>query len=384
MTDNESVNKVKLRRSCKPLLSIDDVKVLLQRLFGLRASEIQEFPSYYDRIYYVKTDPNQGIGEQNEFSFKVLNSEFTAEGAVETQTDILDFLQSTFPELKCQAPLLNKNNSLLSYEPIKTKLESVEEVCRLTTVTAVRLFSFLPGKPLLKLAPLPPPFFQKVGKHLGNLQNALQYPYDVREDSDNIWCLDKVPHLKHYLWVINDAKKLRIVEDVISEYERKVIPVRGEFRRGVVHQDCNHSNILAVPSLEVNAKKSQTPRDYNVSGIIDFDFTATSFLVYEIAIPMMYLMFCSDEPLEATANLLAGFESRAPLQEKERGVLRVLIAGRFIQSLVLGLYFASLNPDNSYISESQVEGWNLLELFLNQSEDDQLKLWGKFRRNVFV
>ena len=157
-----------------------------------------------------------------------------------------------------------------------------------------------------------------------------------------------------------------------------------DFVAGVVHQDCNHSNILAVPSLEATVKKSQTPRDYNVSGIIDFDFTATSFLVYEIAIPMMYLMFCSDEPLEATANLLAGFESRAPLPEKERGVLRVLIAGRFIQSLVLGLYFASLNPDNSYISESQVEGWNLLELFLNQSEDDQLKLWGKFRRNVFV
>ena len=41
-------------------------------------------------------------------------------------------------------------------------------------VSAVRLFSFIQGKPLLDLAPIPPVFFCKAGRHLGELQNALQ------------------------------------------------------------------------------------------------------------------------------------------------------------------------------------------------------------------
>ena len=83
-------------------------------------------------------------------------------------------------------------------------------------------------------------------------QNPQKYPYHVREDSDNIWCLDKVPHLKHYLWVINDAKKLRIVEDVISEYERKVIPVRGEFRRGNLLFFSLRTEVLFSPDTDYN------------------------------------------------------------------------------------------------------------------------------------
>ena len=108
-----------LQKLSKPFLTPDDVTSLLSRLFGLRACHVEEFNSYDDRIYHVTTVPGQGIGEQKEFMLKVLNSVFTAEGAVETQTDILDFLQS-FPELRCQCPVANLSGQFVSFESIQT------------------------------------------------------------------------------------------------------------------------------------------------------------------------------------------------------------------------------------------------------------------------
>ncbi|XP_071803392.1 hydroxylysine kinase-like [Asterias amurensis] len=372
-----------LQKLSKPFLTPDDVTSLLSRLFGLRACRVDEFNSYDDRIYHVTTVPGQGIGEQREFMLKVLNSVFTAEGAVETQTDILDFLQS-FPELRCQCPVANLSGQFVSFESIQNDYLNGERIGRIAAPTAVRLFSFLPGKPLLKLAPIPPVSFLKLGEHLGGLQIALQkYPNDVksleRRAGLDIWCLQNLSDLRSYLHVVKDAKSLRIVKEVITEYERKVTPIYGELRKGIVHHDYNESNVLAVSPLGGN---SQGTRGFEISGVIDFDSMVYSCLVFEIAVPMMYLMFCSDQPLEATANLLAGFESRAPLTEKERGVLRVLVAGRFIQSLVLGLYSSSFNPDNSCIVGTQAKSLNLLEDFWNHPEEDLMKLWRDIKGNV--
>ena len=137
-----------------------------------------------------------------------------------------------------------------------------------------------------------------------------------------------------------------------------------------------------VATSSAGKDKHGNANDIEISGIIDFDEMAFASLVYDIAVAMMYLMFCSDEPLQATAYLLAGFESQAPLPQKERRLLRVLIAGRFVQSLVFGLHCARFNPDNSYISLKQADGWNLLELLWKQPEEDLMTLWGSIRKEV--
>ena len=147
---------------------------------------------------------------------------------------------------------------------------------------------------------------------------------------------------------------------------------------GIVHNDCNHYNILVratATAHETNDYGHTAARHiYEISGIIDFDATVHTCLVYEVAVAMMYLMLCCDEPLAMTAYLLSGFESRAPLPPEERRLLRVLTAGRFVVSLVYGLLGAKRNPDNAYLLSTQEEGWKCLELLWSQSEQDLMDL----------
>ena len=144
--------------------------------------------------------------------------------------------------------------------------------------------------------------------------------------------------------------------------------------------DCNDYNILVTATVladntESSKHKVVCPNSYEISGVIDFDEMVYTCLVYEVAVAMMYLMLCCDEPLAMTAYLLSGFESRAPLPPEERRLLRVLTAGRFVVSLVYGLLGAKRNPDNAYLLSTQEEGWKCLELLWSQSEQDLMDLW---------
>ena len=47
-----------------------------------------------------------------------------------------------------------------------------------------------------------------------------------------IWCLANILDLRAYLHVVKDARALTIVNEVITEFEEKVLPVVGEFRKG--------------------------------------------------------------------------------------------------------------------------------------------------------
>ena len=112
-------------------------------------------------------------------------------------------------------------------------------------------------------------------------------------------------------------------------------------------------------------------------GILDFDEMVHTCLVYEIAVSMMYLGQCSEQPLDAMGRLLAGFEAVAPLPSVERRLLRCLVAARYVQSLVLGLLTDQLHPGNGYVLNTQAKGWSLLELVWSKSQAELTSLWDR-------
>lgn len=68
-----------------------------------------------------------------------------------------------------------------------------------------------------------------------------------------------------------------------------------------------------------------------------------------------------DEPLQAAAALVGGYEREMPLAPAERRLLRTLCMGRLTQSLALGAHAASQQPDNmDYLLGTQHNGWRLL------------------------
>ena len=143
------------------------------------------------------------------------------------------------------------------------------------------------------------------------------------------------------------------------------------FLLGIVHHDFNEQNVLVAPSVASGGGEPSL----EICGVLDFDEMMHTCLVYEIAVAMMYLGLCSQQPLQAMGCLLAGFESRAPLPPVERGLLRPLIAARYVQSLLLGLFTARLYPSNGYVLSTQAKGWSRLELIWFKSEAELTKLW---------
>lgn len=55
--------------------------------------------------------------------------------------------------------------------------------------------------------------------------------------------------------------------------------------------------------------------------------------------------------------------------------LQLCVAARLCQSLVLGVYSATMDPSNEYILSSQKNGWCLLEDIWSHEDVD--KLWAE-------
>lgn len=51
------------------------------------------------------------------------------------------------------------------------------------------------------------------------------------------------------------------------------------------------------------------------------------------------------------------------------------MASRLCQSLVLGCYSHTLDPENDYILSSQANGWKILSLILDTSNEEIEELW---------
>ncbi|MCH8858406.1 MAG: homoserine kinase [Proteobacteria bacterium] len=96
--------------------------------------------------------------------------------------------------------------------------------------------------------------------------------------------------------------------------------------RGIIHADFFPDNVLFV--------------DNKVSGVIDFYFACTDFLVYDIAIALNAWCFEKDGSFNVTKSraLIAGYQSSRSLGPEERSALPVLSRGAALRFLLTRTY----------------------------------------------
>lgn len=117
-----------------------------------------------------------------------------------------------------------------------------------------------------------------------------------------------------------------------------------------------------------------------VSGILDFGDCHKAPIVFDLAMNIMYMMIVAVgqthqlDVLDTGAHVLAGYSSVRSISPEERSVLKVCIAARFVQSMVLGLHFYRLEPANEYVLITQV-GWPCLRQLWNLPEEELLSRW---------
>ena len=189
------------------------------------------------------------------------------------------------------------------------------------------------------------------------------------------WDLSQLPILKSYISVAshNDTEQ-QVLQHVYSNFVNEVIPRLGNLEKHVIHGDLNDENILVVPD--------QFGDSYEISSVLDFGDVAVSYRVFEVAICMMYMIAMrvqqgdtDNEAIRAVGHFLQGYQSVYSLSDLSLPLLYWSVAARFFQSIIIGRYKQSLEPDNTYLGKSSTLESKILACYIAVSGEEILKSW---------
>jgi 4-aminobutyrate aminotransferase-like enzyme/Ser/Thr protein kinase RdoA (MazF antagonist) len=215
----------------------------------------------------------------------------------------------------------------------------------------VWLLTYVPGKVLAEARPHSPELLRSLGGLLGEMSAALrdfEHPAAHRELK---WDLARAPWIKGHLHHINDASRRALLEKFLTLYEAEVVPLVHRLRRSVVYGDANDYNVLVGEAF---------PQPRKVVSVIDFGDMHHSFSVSEVAIAAAYTILGKKEPLQAAAEVVAGYHRVFPLSGQEISVLYPLIAARLAVSVTNSAQRVAVKPDDPYVTITEGPAWEAL------------------------
>lgn len=270
------------------------------------------------------------------WTLKIVNaSEPSSESAF--QTALLEHLEHTNPGLA--VPRLSKT---VDRAPLAFAGSSAGES------HAVRLVSWLPGRPLAEAARTPA-LLKSLGGALGRLDRALQgfiHPGALRSFD---WDIRRAGAARDRLHHIHDDADRALLTRFLDRFDTEVAPRLPSLRAQVIHNDANDWNVLVDPAAPER-----------VCGLIDFGDALHSPVIAEVAVACAYGVLDMEDPIGGAARLAAGFHAEYPLQEEEIDLLFDLIAMRLVNSVTIAASRRDRSGDNPYLSISEAPAWRLL------------------------
>lgn len=192
-----------------------------------------------------------------------------------------------------------------------------------------RLFDWLPGDLLLDSTP-DDAQLAALGGSLGRLTVALdgfEHPASRRPFA---WDLAQFSRLE----VLAERFPHGDVREVFRRFYDVVSPRLDELPRQVIHNDFNPGNVL------VDAGRA----DF-VTGILDFGDVIHTVRVADVAVALCYQLFPFERSWSGIQPFLEAYERRVPLTGPERDLLKVLVACRFGQRVLINEWL-SLDDDD--------------------------------------
>ena len=159
---------------------------------------------------------------------------------------------------------------------------------------------------------------------------------------------------------MQDEKRRALLQIGLDLFEKNFLPIADSLPQQIIHSDLNEGNIIV----------SETNGSLYVSGLVDFGDITHSYHVFEVSIAMAYMaLLRPDDCINAAGITLSGFLSVSSLSNQEKGVLFHCLVSRIVQSLIIGSYSIALDPGNQYLSNSSINGFRVLETFLNYKDN---------------
>lgn len=364
----------------RPVVDTQKAIGLACSLYGLSISDptlVKEFVSYDDRNFYMKgTLPdheNELQTSECEFVLKILNHVDSGNiSFVNAQNEVMLYLKKQ--GFTCQVPLRALNNEFAAICCLTS--DAASEGNHKARVNALRLLSFVPGK-LFKDVPCTPGLLFNLGCYVAKMNKALQgFHHSGFDDSfKHEWDLSQIHTIKSYIMIAtHDDTEQKLLTHVYNNFVNEVIPKLGNLKKQIIHGDINDENIIVAPN--------QCGDGHEIVSIIDFGDMSVSYRVFEVAICMMYVITlrvqqgdAHNEAIRMAGHMLHGYQSIHGLSQSGLGLLYWSVAARFFQSIVIGKYKQSLEPENVYLSNTCDLALDILSTYISMPGEESLNSW---------
>lgn len=205
---------------------------------------------------------------------------------------------------------------------------------------AVRLLSWVEGKPAGEVRHHSREYRRNLGRVLGSFDHALSdfdHPAAHREFHWDL--LRGVETCRTHLSLVQDRAMRDLVGSVVDQFDRDLSGLVARLPRRVIHNDANDHNVIVVGD--------------RVSGIIDFGDMVHSCTVGNLAVAAAYAALGARDPLAAAADVVHGYTVERPLFDSEIEALLGLIRLRLCLSVVMAAVQMRQRPDDAYLAVSQ-------------------------------
>lgn len=310
MASDEVAAEEERRKVEKPQLSLSVAVHLARKLFGMDVDEarVKQLESYDDVNFYLAC---RG-GEQ--YVFKVHNG---------VESDNVEFLTGMNELLlhlrkhKIQAPFPLSTSDGQWMVKVEQPLKNGQP-----KLHAVRVLEYVRGEMMNEQEMTPGLLFQS-GCYLGQLDKILDGFDHPGFHRNHAWDVRNTSMLRSFFQYLDEPWRRELVESVVEDFERVILPAARDFKMGLLQGDFNDANIIVQ-----QVQGAPVP-----CGIIDFGDAVHSWRVNDVAIALAYVMVCICNPenkrsgfgddtaitaLEAAAHFLQGFLSMYPLQPPVR------------------------------------------------------------------
>jgi len=243
---------------------------------------------------------------------------------------------------------------LSGFIPQLRKTKDGDEIAAITrenTSHFVRLLTYHQSPLLSEVSPHPPELLCSLGRFLGEIDLALDGFTHAASRRDLKWDLQGALWIKGYIQHIASLEGRAMIENIIRDFEMKVVPIAGRLRTSVVHNDANDYNVLVG---------GDGASGMIVTGIIDFGDMLHTYTASEVAVAAAYAMLDKTDPLAVASSIIGSYHQVFPLSELELEVLYNLIRMRLAVSVTNSALQQKLHPDNEYLLVSERPAWELL------------------------
>jgi 4-aminobutyrate aminotransferase-like enzyme/Ser/Thr protein kinase RdoA (MazF antagonist) len=314
-----------------PSLAPDRVRDLVREHFDLSGS-LEPLPGERDQNFLLRGEDGRA------FTVKIANAA-DPNDVLDLQNQAMSRLAELWSSGQAPCPVRSSGGAMLCTVP-----SGGDEPIR------IRVLTFLEGTPLSTLEPLDRGTREKLGLALGELDLCLSGLDHPAMDRELPWDLARARWISAEIRRIADRTRRRIVERFLVQYLARVVPRLPILPRGIIHNDANDENLLWMPA----------PGGGSAFGLVDFGDMLRSHTVNELAIACAYLMFGADDPLAATAPVVAGYHRAQPLSSVELEVLFPLLMARLAVSVTMSAIAAEEDPGNAHRQMSDPSAWETL------------------------